>query len=184
MASLEEHFIDRRLKKLDPFLEFQNVWQMFIILLFDECKPINFADSTIVTVVPILNILIRSFNIAINEIFLISLFNPFALLHKIQQEFVRKEPLIYCIVDSNRQITGTTLTLYECLYVCLDQVRDIVEGIDSDSSVERIERQTLIVPLFGSHSTAIIGCEIAQPSIAASLSFDLIIWLEAKCCSW
>jgi hypothetical protein len=157
MASLEEHFIDRCLKELDPFLEFQNVWQMFIILLFDECEPINFANSMIVTIVPILSFPISSFNIAINEISLISIFNPLALLHEIQQEFARKESLIYSVVDSHRQITGTTLTLYECLDVCLDQVRDIVEGIHSDSSVERIERQTLIVPLLGSHIT----CEVA-----------------------
>jgi hypothetical protein len=128
---------------------------MFIILLFDECEPINLANSMIVTIVPILNIPSRSFNIAINEISLISIFNPLALLHEIQQEFARKESLIYCVVNSHRQITGTTLTLYECLDVCLDQVRDIVEGIDSDSSVERIERQTLIVSLLGSECGAI-----------------------------
>jgi hypothetical protein len=84
MASLEEHFIDRCFKELDPFLESKNVWQMFIILFFDECEPINFADSMIVTIVPILNIPSRSFNIAINEISLIFIFNPFALLHEIK----------------------------------------------------------------------------------------------------
>jgi hypothetical protein len=94
MTCLEEHFIDRCLEELDPFLESQNVWQMFIILLFDECEPIDLADSMIVSIVPIRSFLISSFDIAINEISLILLFDPFALLYKIKQEFAWEKPLV------------------------------------------------------------------------------------------
>jgi hypothetical protein len=126
MASLKEHFIDRRLKELDPFLEFQDVWKMFIILLFDESEPVYFADSMIVTIVTILSFVTSSLNITVNEIFLVPLFDPFALLNQVKQELSRKEPLINCVVDSDRQITGATLTLDQSLDVCLNQVGDIV----------------------------------------------------------
>lgn len=111
MASLKEHFIDRRLKELDPFLEFQDVWKMLIILLFDESEPVYFADSMIVAIVTILSFVTSSLNITVNEIFLVPLFDPFALLNQVKQELSRKEPLINCVVDSDRQITGATLTL-------------------------------------------------------------------------
>ena len=126
MASLKEHFIDRCLKELDPFLEFQDVWKMFIILLFDESEPVYFADSMIVAIVTILSFVTSSLNITVNEIFLVPLFDPFALLNQVKQELSRKEPLINCVVDSDRQITGATLTLDQSLDVCLNQVGDIV----------------------------------------------------------
>lgn len=74
---------------------------MFIILLSDECKPVYLANSMIVPVVSILSFPIGSFNITVNEIFLVLIFDPFALLQQIKQELARKEPLIHCVVDSN-----------------------------------------------------------------------------------
>jgi hypothetical protein len=120
---------------------------MFIILLSDKREPVYFADSMIFTIVAILNITRRSLDIAINKFFLILLFNPFALLKQIKQELARKEPLIYSVIDSDRQVTGSSLALYQSLDVHLNQVRNIVEGIDSDTPVEWIERQTLIILL-------------------------------------
>lgn len=72
---------------------------MNIVLLFDEGEPIDFADSMIVRIVTVLEVSVSSLNVTVNEVFLVSLFNPLHFIGQAKEKSIGEHLLVHEIVD-------------------------------------------------------------------------------------